>query len=168
MLCCKPPDARDKGFPYCPAAAAGGGGGYSQALFDAVNAHRSAGVLFIAAAGNEAANNDAVASYPANYFLDNVISVGSITSTGTISSFSNYGATTVDLFAPGSSIVSTWPVSTYATLSGTSKCPVGGSLLLNGVASDRAGCLIGVQRGEEGGRYAHMFECCEGSPKRWA
>jgi subtilisin family serine protease len=52
--------------------------------------------------------------------LPNIISVGSITSTGAISSFSNFGATTVDLFAPGSSILSTWPSYTYNSICGTS------------------------------------------------
>jgi hypothetical protein len=78
-------------------------------------------VLFIAAAGNEASNTDYYASYPSNYDLDNVISVGSITPSGSISSFSNYGASTVDIFAPGSSITSTWLGGSYATISGTSK-----------------------------------------------
>lgn len=66
-------------------------------------------------------NMDVTISYPAGYAAENIISVGSITSTGAISSFSNYGQTTVDLFAPGSGIYSTYPTSTYATLSGTSE-----------------------------------------------
>ena len=51
---------------------------------------------------------------------DSVIAVASITSTGAISSFSSYGATTVDIGAPGSSIVSSVPVDSYANYSGTS------------------------------------------------
>jgi subtilisin family serine protease len=106
--------------PACFVSVAGGGGGYSSSLETAIKAHRDAGILFIAAAGNSAVNTDTTANYPSNYNVDNVISVGSITSTGAISSFSNYGAVTVDLFAPGSSIWSTWPVSSYISISGTS------------------------------------------------
>ncbi|MBC7931874.1 MAG: S8 family serine peptidase [Rubrivivax sp.] len=103
-----------------------GGGGASQALLDAMVRGARQNILFIAAAGNDTANNDATAGYPANYNTtagagyDAVISVASITSTGAISSFSNYGATTVDLGAPGSSIYSTIPVNKYGSLSGTS------------------------------------------------
>jgi subtilisin family serine protease len=104
-----------------------GGGGYSQALFDAIARANTADILFIAAAGNSSSNNDATASYPSNYTLPNVIAVASTTSTGALSSFSSYGATTVDLGAPGSGIWSTVPVSSkgkvvsgYAAYSGTS------------------------------------------------
>lgn len=104
-----------------------GGGGFSQALYDAIVRANSAGILFIAAAGNNSSNNDATASYPANYNVANVISVASITNSGGLSSFSNYGATQVDLGAPGSGIWSTVPVSSkgqviasYASYNGTS------------------------------------------------
>ena len=102
-----------------------GGGGFSQALQDAVERANAAGILFIAAAGNETNNNDVTLSYPSSYPNDNIIAVASITSTGELSSFSNYGATTVDLGAPGSSIYSTLPdrtgkKSTYGSYSGTS------------------------------------------------
>ncbi len=106
-----------------------GGGGYSQALQDAIVRASNAGILFIAAAGNETNNNDATASYPASYNVANVISVASITSSGALSSFSNYGATKVHLGAPGSAINSTVPVSGgkknsvvsgYASYNGTS------------------------------------------------
>lgn len=104
-----------------------GGGGFSQALMDAIVRANTAGVLFIAAAGNSGTNNDVTASYPSGYGVANVISVASITSTGGLSSFSQYGATTVDLGAPGSGIYSTIPqksgkniVSSYASYNGTS------------------------------------------------
>lgn len=104
-----------------------GGGGYSQALYDAIERANTAGILFIAAAGNSSVNIDASASYPAGYSNSNIIAVASITSTGALSSFSNYGATKVDLGAPGSAIWSTVPVralktvgSGYASYSGTS------------------------------------------------
>ncbi len=104
-----------------------GGGGASTALAAAITRAETAGILFIAAAGNSTYNCDVTACYPANYDNDNVISVASITSAGGLSSFSNYGATKIDLGAPGSGIYSTVPVSSkgtvrsgYATYSGTS------------------------------------------------
>src|SRR6266508_1315898 len=59
-----------------------GGGGYSQALFDAIAAHRDQGILFIAAAGNSSSNNDAGSFYPASYFVPNVIAVAATTRPG--------------------------------------------------------------------------------------
>ncbi len=113
-----------------------GGGGFSQALLDAINAGGDAGILFVAAAGNGGKdgvgdNNDATATYPSNYQCvaggkawDCVIAAAAITSSGARSSFSNYGATTVDIGAPGSSIYSTLPgkfgTSKYGAYSGTS------------------------------------------------
>src|SRR4051794_38399306 len=91
-----------------------GGGGFSQALFDAISRANAQNILFIAAAGNGGSdqigdNNDNVPNYPSNYDLPNVIAVAAITSTGSLASFSNYGATTVDLGAPGVGIYSTLP-----------------------------------------------------------
>lgn len=104
-----------------------GGGGYSQGLYDAISRAGAANILFIAAAGNDGVNNESTPHYPSSYTNDNIISVASITSSGALSSFSNYGATSVDLGAPGSSITSTVPalsrrtiVSGYASYSGTS------------------------------------------------
>lgn len=97
-----------------------GGGGFSQALFDAINAGKAVGHLFIAAAGNNNSNNNVSPFYPATYNLDNIISVASIDRLDNRSSFSNYGATTVDLGAPGSSILSTIRGNLYSTFNGTS------------------------------------------------
>ena len=107
-----------------------GGGGFSQGLLDAIEDGATQNILFIAAAGNGGRdgvgdNNDAVASYPSNYNTsaagwDAVIAVAAITSSGTRSSFSNYGATTVDIGAPGSGVISTTALNTYSSYSGTS------------------------------------------------
>jgi subtilisin family serine protease len=104
-----------------------GGGGFSQALKEAIDRAGAAEILFIAAAGNSGTNNDATPSYPSGYISENIIAVASITNTGALSSFSQYGATTVDLGAPGSGIWSSIPkksgkniVSSYASYSGTS------------------------------------------------
>ncbi len=95
-----------------------GGGGFSQSLQDAINRAANAGILFIAAAGNDGSNNDSTARYPSNY--NNVIAVAAIDSSGNLASFSNYGATDVDLGAPGVGIYSTLPGGTYGSYSGTS------------------------------------------------
>jgi subtilisin family serine protease len=97
-----------------------GGGGYSQLLYDAINRANAEGILFIAAAGNDARNNDITQTYPANYDLPNVISVAAITSTGGLASFSNYGSTRVHLGAPGAGIISTVPFNRYTSYNGTS------------------------------------------------
>lgn len=97
-----------------------GGGGFSNALRDAIAAAGAANQLFVAAAGNDASNTDTFVSYPSGYDLPNIISVASSTRSETLSSFSNFGATTVDLAAPGSDIYSTIPGGSYGWLSGTS------------------------------------------------
>ncbi|MEJ7830393.1 MAG: S8 family peptidase [Segetibacter sp.] len=97
-----------------------GGGGYSQALYDAISRANNAGILFIAAAGNSGVNNDATASYPSNYDLPNVIAVAAIDKLGALASFSNYGATQVDLGAPGVAVWSTTAFNTYSSYNGTS------------------------------------------------
>jgi subtilisin family serine protease len=97
-----------------------GGDEKEQSLEDAIKAAEAAGVTFVAAAGNDSADNDSTASYPANYQVGNVISVGSFTNSGSKSSFSNYGLKSVHVTAPGSNILSTYKRSGYSTLSGTS------------------------------------------------
>jgi subtilisin family serine protease len=114
-----------------------GGGAASTLLADAIKSSGDNGHLVIVAAGNSASNNNLVASYPSNYAVtstfqgvtyDPLISVAAIANTGALSSFSNYGATTVDIAAPGTTIPSTFagkewftPGSyTYANASGTS------------------------------------------------
>lgn len=97
-----------------------GGGGFSQALQDAIERANTANILFVAAAGNNKSNNDRKANYPSNYKNANVIAVAAITSTGALASFSNYGATTVDLGAPGYGIWSTTAYNLYESYSGTS------------------------------------------------
>ncbi len=65
-------------------------------------------------------DNDARPFYPATFDLDNIVSVAATDHNDEMASFSNYGATTVDLAAPGVSILSTTPNNTYDTYSGTS------------------------------------------------
>jgi len=93
------------------------GGGASTALDNAVNATVAAGVTMVVAAGNE--NQNACNVSPAR--AGNAITVGSTTSSDSRSSFSNYGSC-LDIYAPGSSITSTWYTgnSSTNTISGTS------------------------------------------------
>lgn len=96
------------------------GGFYSRALEDAVIAAGDAGQLFVAAAGNARTNNDATPSYPAALSEDCVLTVAATDNADQLAGFSNYGATTVDLAAPGVDILSTVPGRAYRQLSGTS------------------------------------------------
>jgi subtilisin family serine protease/subtilisin-like proprotein convertase family protein len=97
-----------------------GGGGFSSALRDAVTRAHDRGQVFVAAAGNSSRDNDVTPFYPASYAVPNVVAVASTDRYDNLSSFSNYGRTTVELAAPGSSIISTYPGTGYATMSGTS------------------------------------------------
>jgi hypothetical protein len=87
---------------------------------NAIQAAGDAGILFVAAAGNSASNNDVKPQYPANYTASNVISVAASDQNDRLAYFSCYGATTVDLAAPGVSIYSTLPGNRYGAYSGTS------------------------------------------------
>jgi len=97
-----------------------GGGGYVLAMRDLIADVDVAGGLFVAAAGNKGNNTDISAHYPSGYDNPNILSVASTTRTDGRSSFSNYGLVTVDLGAPGSSILSTTPENDYRWKSGTS------------------------------------------------
>ena len=97
-----------------------GGGGFTQALEDSITASGNAGMLFVAAAMNNASNNDATPVYPANYGSSNIIAVAASDHNDSLASFSDYGATTVDLAAPGANILSTTPNGTYSYYNGTS------------------------------------------------
>ncbi|MBN1559200.1 S8 family serine peptidase [candidate division KSB1 bacterium] len=119
-----------------------GGGGFSQAMEDAIQKASDRGILFVAAAGNDGTDNDAIPHYPSNYEVANVVAVaasdhgdkralwgssGGDDGCGFVCSNavaavpgSNYGKTTVDIAAPGKNILSTVPGNSYASLSGTS------------------------------------------------
>ena len=87
---------------------------------DAIAAAGEAGHLFVASAGNSGTDNDADPHYPASYDLDNIIAVAATDDDDNMPSWSNYGATSVDLAAPGSNIYSTWLGGGYGTKCGTS------------------------------------------------
>jgi len=116
-----------KAFKYATAMHAqiinysGGGLDYSQPEFEAIRTARSQGILFVAAAGNEHSNSDQRKYYPANYPLDNIISVTAINPQLQVLPSSNYGVQTVDIAAPGEDIYSTLPGNVFGTLTGTSQ-----------------------------------------------
>ena len=92
-------------------------GRYDISLYTAISNYSG---LFVCGAGNGDVygveqDNDLIPVYPSNYRLDNLISVGAITSLNTKWASSNYGATTVDIFAPGARICSTFPSALYNT-----------------------------------------------------
>jgi subtilisin family serine protease len=82
--------------------------GYSQALSNAIFSLRDAGIIFVASAGNNSQDIDVTPHYPAALNIDNVVSVAYTTRTDSLGFLSNYGATNVDLAAPGDQIYSTW------------------------------------------------------------
>lgn len=86
---------------------------YSEAFEDAVNSAHEAGVIMVAAAGNDGSYVD----YPAAY--DNVIAVSAITQEDSLASFSSRGPE-IDVAAPGVSINSTYKDGSYKELNGTS------------------------------------------------
>src|SRR5262249_1396601 len=97
-----------------------GGPGSSSALSQAIQRAANANILFVAAAGNSGTNNDTAPFYPASYTIANVVAVAATDSGDGRASFSNYGATSVELGAPGVGIVSTYLNANYTGLSGTS------------------------------------------------
>ena len=97
-----------------------GGGGYSQALEAAITQADQAGIMFVAAAGNDNNDNDTNPSYPSSYESPNIVAVAAIDHNGNRASFSSYGETSVDIAAPGVNINSTWLGNGYNTISGTS------------------------------------------------
>ncbi len=102
-----------------------GGGGRSQALENAIRRADNAGHIFIAAAGNGGSDgvgddNDATPNYPSSYDVPNVVAVAASDDTDRLAYFSDFGASSVDLAAPGVGILSTLPGNTYGRYSGTS------------------------------------------------
>lgn len=110
-----------------------GGETYSRALEEAIAAAGRHDVLFVAAAGNDSADNDALPMYPAAYALPNVLAVAATDRNDALADFSNYGFASVHLAAPGDFIWSTTPRNKYSVMSGTSMaCPLvaGAAVLL--------------------------------------
>lgn len=97
-----------------------GGGESSDSFKEVLQEANKVGILVVAAAGNETNDNDAKPTYPASYDVPNIISVAAVDSKGALASFSNFGAKSVDVAAPGVFIWSTFPYGFYFFLDGTS------------------------------------------------
>lgn len=87
-----------------------GGGGFDSAELSAMQAAGTNGIIFCCAAGNDASDNDTTPVYPANYRVGNEIVVAATDQNDALTYFSNFGATTVDLGAPGENILSLLPI----------------------------------------------------------
>lgn len=99
----------------------GGGTEFSAEEKQAIEEARRNGILFVAAAGNERSNSDQHKYYPADYGLNNIISVTAIDQKTEVLPSSNFGTETVDLAAPGYNILSTLPGNAYGYMTGTSQ-----------------------------------------------
>jgi subtilisin family serine protease len=93
---------------------------YSSAIADRLQQLSSAGVLFVTAAGNSATNIDTTPRYPCSYKATAELCVTATDQKDALWTKSNYGASTVDLAAPGVNIYSTLPGSTYGYMNGGS------------------------------------------------
>jgi subtilisin family serine protease len=96
------------------------GGGNDPSLLAAIQNARLQGQIFVAAAGNSGLNIDQNPTYPASFALDNIVAVAATDRSDLLTSYSNYGATSVDLGAPGQAILTTTRNSSYTVASGTS------------------------------------------------
>lgn len=113
-------DRKQKGVNLRIISASWGSTQKSSALRDAIKRAGDEGILFVAAAGNNGDNSDKRPHFPAGYTLPNLIAVAALDRNDQLASFSNYGAKSVHLAAPGKEILSTWLNDDFYVASGTS------------------------------------------------
>lgn len=174
--------AREQGADVMNFSLGAQGADYSP-FRDALQAASDAGIVLVFAAGNSATNNDSLPFYPANYQFSTSITVAATTSSDGLASFSNYGASTVHVGAPGVGIYSTLNTGSYASYSGTSMAAphVAGLAALVKAAntsltgSELRGCIINtgdsltsLSGKTTSGRRINAFnavsECVDGAP----
>ncbi|OYW71619.1 MAG: hypothetical protein B7Z37_27275 [Verrucomicrobia bacterium 12-59-8] len=136
---------KSRGVNIVAVNASYGGSSSSSSESAAIQALADAGILFCAAAGNDSANNDTTADYPGNYRLANMIVVAATDQNDALASYSNYGATTVDIAAPGSNILSTQPSTVTFQAGGTAyvTTPLQFTGLTPGLSGNLVDCGIG-------------------------
>jgi thermitase len=113
-------DRKRKGVNVRIISASWGSTQNSRALHDAIKKAGDEGILFVAAAGNNGDDSDQRPHYPAGYKLPNVLSIAALDRNDQLASFSNYGAKSVHIAAPGKEILSTWLNGEFYVASGTS------------------------------------------------
>jgi subtilisin family serine protease len=113
-------DRKKKGVNIRVISASWGSTQRSKALEDTIRAAGEAGILFVAAAGNNSSDNDRRPHFPSNYELPNLISVAALDRNDELAGFSNFGLRSVHVAAPGKDILSTWLNDNYREASGTS------------------------------------------------
>lgn len=138
---------KGRGINIVAVNASYGGGGNSASESAAIQTAGDAGIIFCAAAGNDGTSNDTTPTYPANYRLASMIVVAATDQNDALASYSNYGATTVDIAAPGSNILSLQPSGSFQA-GGTTYTSV--PLTFSGVTSGLSGNLIDCGIGDTG------------------
>lgn len=111
---------KDRGVNIIATNNSWGGLPYSRALADAISAQTQRGILFVTASGNDGADHDQAQIYPCNYDSPNILCVGAFTEADVLANFSDRGAHTVHIAAPGFDVLSTLPGNSYGKLTGTS------------------------------------------------
>ena len=148
---------RNRGVNLVAINASFGGGGNNSAESAAIQAAGNAGIIFCAAAGNESSNNDSALTYPASYQLSNMIVVAASDQNDALATFSNFGANTVDLAAPGVNILSTIPTTLPSTAFQTPTGEVGqGTNLYSANLLTFSGMTTGIT--------ATAYDCGLGNP----
>ena len=113
-------DRKRKGVNVRIISASWGSTQRSKALSDAIRRAGDEGVLFVAAAGNNGDDSDKRPHFPAGYYLPNMVAVAALDRHDKLAGFSNYGAKSVHIAAPGKEILSTWLGGEFYVASGTS------------------------------------------------
>jgi len=129
----------------------GAEGSQSDPIRDAIAEAGQAGIIFVTSAGNDRSDNDQIPKYPASYDAPNIISVAASDNFDELSTFSNYGSTSVDLAAPGEGIFSTVPEQNASVYSGGTEYTV--------VAFEYAGYTSGTT--------GNIFSCGKGYPPQF-